>query len=145
MNFGKLRKFEEGKTSRDKTQLRKNPLYLIILLATLFQYPQTIKSDEIFLKCIGKFEINRGSLIKPDWEKTYLKINRDGLISTIDNSGIIREGRTIKRRNSYIISYRDIRNRLKEKYEINIKYGTYRVSHPQNKRILIGTCQKGRG
>ena len=40
---------------------------------------QQAKSDEIFLKCTGKYEIDRGALIKPDWEISYLTINLDGL------------------------------------------------------------------
>ena len=42
------------------------------------------RSEEIFQKYIGAYEINRGALIKPDWETSYLKINLDGLISTHD-------------------------------------------------------------
>ena len=73
---------------------------------------QQTRSEEIFLKCIGKYEINRGALIKPDWETIYLKIKLDGLISTIDDKGIKKEGRTLIRRNSYTITQRDHRNRV---------------------------------
>ena len=75
-------------------------------------------TEEIFLKCIGKYEINRGALIKPDWETSYLTINLDGLISTIDDKGIKKEGRTLIRRNSYTITHRDNRNRVKNIYKI---------------------------
>ena len=120
--------------------------FLLILLSGLLILPaQETRSEEIFLKCIGKFEINRGALIKPDWETSYLTINLNGLKSTIDDKGIKREGRTLIRRNSYTITQRDNRNRVKNIYKINEKYGTYSVESPQRYRTLIGTCQKGRG
>ena len=56
----------------------------LVLLSGLLLVPlQQTRSEELFLKCVGKYEINRGALIKPDWETTYLTINLDGLISTI--------------------------------------------------------------
>ncbi len=103
------------------------------------------KSEEIFLKCTGKYEINRGPLIKPDWETSYLKINLNGLISTVDDKGGIKKGRTLIRRNSYIITNRDNRNRIKNIYKINATHGIYTIESPQINRILIGTCQKSRG
>ncbi|WP_413677927.1 hypothetical protein [Prochlorococcus sp. MIT 0916] len=106
---------------------------------------QKTRSEEIFLKCVGKYEINRGALIKPDWETSYLTINLDGFISTIDDKGIKKEGRTLIRRNSYTITQRDNRNSVEKIYKINGKYGTYSVASPQRNRTLIGTCQKGRG
>ncbi len=117
-----------------------------LLLSGLLLVPlQQTRSDDIFLKCVGKYEINRGSLIKPDWETSYLKINLDGLISTIEDKGIKKEGRTLIRRNSYTITHRDNRNSVKNIYKINGNYGTYSVESPQRNRTLIGTCQKGRG
>ena len=55
----------------------------LVLLSGLLLVPlQQNRSEELFLKCVGKYEINRGALIKPDWETSYLTINIDGLIST---------------------------------------------------------------
>ena len=117
-----------------------------VLLSGLLLVPlQQTRSEEIFLKCVGKYEINRGALIKPDWETSYLTINLDGLISTIDDKGIKKEGRTLIRRNSYTITHRDNRNSVKNIYKINGKHGTYSVEYPQRNRTLIGICQKGKG
>ena len=117
-----------------------------VLLSGLLLVPlQKTRSEELFLKCVGKYEINRGALIKPDWETSYLTINLDGLISTIVDKGIKKEGRTLIRRNSYTITQRDNRNSVRNIYKINGKYGTYSVESPQRYRTLIGTCQKGRG
>ena len=124
----------------------KNFRCILVLLSGVLLLPlQQTRSEEIFLKCIGKYEINRGALIKPDWETTYLKISLDGLISTIDDKGIKKEGRTLIRRNSYTITQRDNRKRVKNIYKINGKHSTYTVESPQRNRTLIGTCQKGRG
>ena len=118
----------------------------LVLLSGLLLIPfQVTRSEEIFLKCIGKYEINRGALIKPDWETSYLTINLNGLISTIDDKGIKKEGRTLIRRNIYTITHRDNRNSVIDIYKINGKHGTYSVQSPQRNRTLIGTCQKGRG
>ena len=120
--------------------------FILLLLSGLLLVPlQQTRSEEIFLKCVGKYEINRGALIKPDWETSYLTINLDGLISTIDDKGIKKEGRTLIRRNSYTITQRDNRNSVKKIYKINEKHGIYSVESPQRNRTLIGTCQKGRG
>jgi len=120
--------------------------FILLLLSGLLLVPlQQTKSEELFLKCVGKYEINRGALIKPDWETSYLTINLDGLISTIVDKGIKKEGRTLIRRNSYTITQRDNRNSVRNIYKINGKYGTYSVESPQRYRTLIGTCQKGRG
>ena len=124
----------------------KNLKFLLALLSGVFLLPiQLTRSEQINLRCIGKYEINRGPLIKPDWEMSYLKINTDGLISTIDENGTKKEGRTLLRRNSYIITHRDTRKRIKNIYKINVKYGTYTVESTQRNRTLFGTCQKGRG
>ena len=124
----------------------KNFRCIFVLLSGVLLLPlQQTRSEEIFLKCIGKYEINRGALIKPDWETTYLTINLDGLISTIDDKGIKKEGRTLIRRNSYTITHRDNRNSVKNIYKINGTHGTYIVESPQRNRTLIGTCQKGKG
>ena len=120
-------------------------LILILLTGVLILPFQQTKSREIFLKCIGRYEINRGCLIKQDWETSYLTINMNGLISIIQDKGRKKEGRTLIRRNSYTITHRDNRNRVKNIYKINGTYGTYTVESPQRNRTLIGTCQKGRG
>ena len=120
--------------------------FIFVLLAGLLLLPlQQTRSEEISLKCTGRYEINRGALIKPDWETSYLTINLNGLVSTIDEKGIKKEGRTLIRRNSYTITHRDNRNSIKNIYKINGTHGTYTVESPQRNRTLIGTCQKGRG
>ena len=118
----------------------------LVMLSGLLLLPlQQTRSEEIFLKCVGKYEINRGALIKPDWETSYLTINLNGLISTINDKGIKKEGRTLIRRNSYTITHRDNRNNVKNIYKINRRHRTYIVKSPQKNRTLIGTCQKGKG
>ena len=120
--------------------------FISVLLSGLLLVPlQQTRSEEIFLKCVGKYEINRGALIKPDWETSYLTINLDGLLSTIDDKVIKKVGRTLIRRNAYTITHRDNRNNVKNIYKVNGKYGIYSVESPQRNRTLIGTCQKGRG
>ena len=129
----------------ESTQTRRFHLNLVLLSGLLLVPLQQTRSEEIFLKCVGKYEINRGALIKPDWETSYLTVNLDGLISTIDDKGIKKEGRTLIRRKSYTITHRDNRSSVKNIYKINGKHGTYSVESPQRNRTLIGTCQKGRG
>ena len=120
--------------------------FILTLISGVLLLPtQQIKSEQIYLRCIGKYEINRGALIKPDWETSYLKINLDGLMSTISEKGLKKEGRTLRRRNSYTITHRDNRNRIKNIYKVNGTYWTYTFESPQINRTLIGTCQKGRG
>ena len=119
---------------------------ILLYLSGVILFPlQQAKSEEIFLKCTGKYEINRGELIKPDWETSYLKINLDGLISQVLYKSTKTEGRTSIGRNLYTITHRDNRNRVKTRYKIHDTYGTYIVERPQLNRTLIGTCQKGRG
>ena len=127
------------------TQLQKLRSVFLILSGICLVPLQQANSEEIFLKCTGKYEINRGPLIKPDWETSYLKINLNGLISSVDDKGDIKEGRTLIRRNSYTITHRDKSNKIKNIYKINGTHGTYLVEYPQISRILIGTCQKSRG
>ena len=126
--------------------LIKKSLFLMSFVAGLILVPiKIMKSEEIFLKCIGKFEINRGALIKPDWEISYLKINLNGLKSSIYDKGIKKEGSTLIRPTSYTITHTDDNKRISSKYRINKEYDTYTVNYPKQSRILIGTCQKGRG
>jgi len=120
--------------------------FIVLFLTGVILLPiQLAKSEEVFLKCIGKFEINRGELIKPDWETAFLRINLDGIISIIDDNGIKKQGRTFIRPNLYTITHRDKNNRLKTKYNIYHNQGTYIVDYPQSNRTLMGTCHKGRG
>ena len=129
----------------ESIQTRRFHLNLVLLSGIIFLPLQQARSEDVFLKCTGKYEINRGALIKPDWETSYLTINLDGLKSTIDDKGIKKEGRTLIRRNSYTITQRDNRNSVRNIYKINGNHGTYSVESPQRNRTLIGTCQKGRG
>ncbi len=118
---------------------------LLLFFSGITLFPiQLAKSDVVNLKCTGKFEINRGELIKPDWEISYFKVNLDGLKSTVEDQGIKKEGKTLIRKNNYTILYRD-NKKIKTKYKINSTYGTYIVEYPKSNRTLIGTCQKGRG
>ena len=129
-----------------KLNYQKSLCFTILTLSSFLIIPiQQIRSEQIFLKCIGKYEINRGALIKPDWETSYLIINLNGIKSTIDANGIKKQGRTSIRRNSFTITHRDDKNKVKNIYRINGLYGTYTVESPQINRTLLGTCQKGRG
>jgi len=130
---------------RTSFQIEKIHLILVFLSGILLIPIQQTKSEEIFLKCTGKFEINRGELIKPDWETSFLTINSHGLKSTIADKGINKVGRTLIGNNSYTITHRDKKNRIKTKYKVHRTHGTYIVNYPQTNRTLIGTCQKGRG
>ena len=118
---------------------------LVVITALLFLPEQTVRSEEIHLICTGKFELNRGRLIEPDWETTNLSINLGGLISLIDDGLLIKKGRTRMRRGSYYITHRDKNMRVKAKYSVNKKLGNYSVEYPQKNKVLIGTCEKGRG
>ena len=129
----------------ESIQTRRFHLNLVLLSGLLLVPLQKTRTEEIFLKCVGTYEINRGALIKPDWETSYLTINLDGLISNIEDKGIKKEGRTLIRRNLYTITHRDNRNSVKNIYKINGNHGTYLVESPQRNRTLIGTCQKGKG
>ena len=130
---------------RSSLMIHKFSLLFVFISGIVMIPSQQANSEEIFLKCTGKYEINRGELIKPDWETSYLTINLDGLTSFIDDKGIKREGRTLLRRNSYTITLRDSNNRIQTKYKINGTHGTYFVDYPQQNKTLIGTCQKSRG
>ena len=119
---------------------------IMVLTSGLYLIPlQQAKSEEIFLECTGTYEINRGPLIKPDWETSYLRINLKGLISTVDDQGGIKKGTTSIIGSYYRITHRDIRDNIKKIYKVNETYGTYIVEYPKRNRTLIGTCQKSRG
>ena len=119
---------------------------VLVLLSGLCLLPiQQAKSEEIFLECTGTYEINRGPLIKPDWESSYLRINLKGLISTVDDQDGIKKGRTSISGKSYRITHRDNKSNIENIYKVNKKYGTYIVEYPKRNRTLIGTCQKSRG
>ena len=133
------------KYSNTEFSLKKFRFILLFLIGVITLPNQIANSEEIILKCTGKYEVNRGKLIKPDWETSYLTISLNGLISYIDHKSKRKEGRTLIRRNSYTITYRDKRNILKTKYKIHGTHGTYLVEHFDQNRTLIGTCQKGKG
>ena len=119
---------------------------VLVFLTGLYLLPfQQAISEEIFLECTGAYEINRGPLIKPDWETSYLKINLNGLISTVNDQGGIKKGRTSISGKSYRITYRDTKNFIEGIYKINKTYDTYIVEYPKKNRTLIGICQKSRG
>ncbi len=124
---------------------KKFRLIILIISGVILIPTQLVKADEIFLKCTGKYEINRGALIKPDWEVSYLTINLHGFKSSIIEKGIKKKGRTLIRRNQYTITQRDDIYKVNTIYKIHQTYGTYTVEYPQEKRTLIGTCQKARG
>ena len=145
MNANKEVSIKNNNYSRLSFGLGNFRYILVFLTVTILLPIQLAKSEEIFLTCTGKFEINRGELIKPDWETSYLTINLDGLKSAIDDKGVKNIGSTMIRRNKYTITYKDNTNRIKSKYKIDGIHGTYIVEYPQKNRILIGTCQKSRG
>ena len=119
---------------------------VLVLISGLYLLPiPQAKSEEIFLECTGTYEINRGPLIKPDWESSYLRINLNGLISTVDDQEGIKKGRTSISGKSYRITHRDNKNNIENIYKVNKNYGTYIVEYPKRNRTLIGTCQKSRG
>ena len=135
------KKFNDPISSFYDTSIR----FLFLFLSGIIFFPiQVAKSDEVNLKCTGKFEINRGELIKPDWEISYFKINLVGLKSTIEDRGIKKEGKTLINKNTYTITYR-VNKKIKTKYKINSTHGTYIVEYPKSNRTLIGMCEKGRG
>ena len=119
---------------------------VLVLFSGIYLLPfQQAKSEEIFLECTGTYEINRGPLIKPDWETTYLRINLNGLTSTIDDKSGIKKGRTSTSGKSYRITHKDSKNNIENIYKVNKMYGTYIVEYPMKNRKLIGTCQKSKG
>tara|TARA_B100000965_G_scaffold401275_1_gene424755 strand:- start:1984 stop:2421 length:438 start_codon:yes stop_codon:yes gene_type:complete len=130
-----------------RTSMSKKCFYFILVLITgaIVVPVQIVKSEEIYFKCTGKFEINRGELIKPDWETSYIKINQDRSKSYIDDKGIKKQGKTYIRHNSYTVIHRDKKNTITTRYKINKKHGNYIVDYPQSNKTLIGTCQIGRG
>ena len=81
----------------------------------------------------------------PDWETSYLRINLNGLISTVDAQSGKKKGRTSISGKSYRITHRDNKNNIENIYKINKAYDTYIVEYPKKNRILIGFCQKSRG
>ena len=120
-------------------------LFLAFLTTLLWFTSQTARSKEIHLICTGKFELNRGRLIKPDWETTYLSVNLDGIMSKIDDGILIKKGRTLIRSGTYYITHRDKNSRVEAKYSVNKKLGNYSAEYPKKNKLLIGTCEKGRG
>ena len=66
-------------------------------------------------------------------------------MSLINDGIVIKKGRTLIRRGSYKITHRDKNRRIKAKYIVNKRFGNYLVEFPQKNKVLIGTCEKGRG
>ena len=145
MNENKKFSITNFKYSNKSFQLKKFRIIFLFLSGVILFPIQLSKSEEIFFKCTGKYEINRGELIKPDWEISYLTININGLTSYIDHKGTRTEGSTLIRGDSYIIKHRENKNRLKTKYKIHTINGNYIVDHLELNRRLIGTCEKSRG
>ena len=131
--------------SPNSKQFNKFRNVLVLLLSLGLVQIQQAKSEEILLECTGTYEINRGPLIKPDWETSYLRINLKGLISTVDDQGGIKKGTTSISGNSYRVTHRDDNNKIENIYKINKKYATYIVENSKTNRTLIGTCQKSKG
>ena len=145
MNSKRHNSITNIKDPRNRFDIKTLRFIFLFLSGFLLVPAQLVLSDEFFLKCTASYEINRGKLIKPDWETSYLKINLNGLMSSIDDKGIKKTGRTMIRPNFYILTHRDNRNRIKTRFKVNRNYSTYVVNYPQTNRTLIGICQKGRG
>ena len=137
--------FNKSHSSTNSNLLHKFLYLLVFLIGFNTLFFRQAKSDEIFLECTGKYEIDRGPLIKPDWETSSLRINLNGLISTVDSQDGIKKGRTSINGNTYRITHRDNKNRIENIHKINKKYGTYIIEYPKIDRTLVGTCQKSRG
>ena len=123
-----------------------NFLKLFLFGLIVFSPIQKAKSEKINLTCVGKFEINRGPLIKPDWEKSYLTMDIDGILRTpstmISEGGFPKKGRTFFMNGAYHISYIGKEQEVLTKYIVNLNNGNYLVSYPKEERVLIGTCRK---
>ena len=129
----------------NSNQFHKFPTLLVLVSGLYLLLFQQAKSKEIFLECTGKYEINRGPLIMPDWETSFFRINLKGLISTVVDQGGTKKGRTSISGNSYKITHTDNKKNIENIYKINKTYDTYTVEYTKSNRILIGTCQKSKG
>ena len=130
-----------------KIRLKRSNFYSIFLFTLIVFLPiQKIKAEEIYLTCIGNFEIDRGPLIKPDWKISYLTMNIEGILRTpttiINEGGFAKRGRTFFSNGSYHIDYLGKEEEVLTKYIVNVDNGNYLVSYPKNGRVLIGTCRE---
>ena len=123
-------------------------IFLKLFLFGLMVFPaiQNAKSEEIHLICVGNFEINRGPLIKPDWQTIYLTMNIEGILRTpstmVYEGSFPKKGRTIFRNGSYHIAHLGKEEEVLTEYIVNLTNGNYSVNYPKNGRMLIGTCRK---
>ena len=123
-------------------------IFLKLFLFGLMVFPaiQNAKSEEIHLICVGNFEINRGPLIKPDWQTIYLTMNIEGILRTpstmVYEGSFPKKGRTIFRNGSYHIAHLGKEEEVLTEYIINLTHGNFSVRYPKEERVLIGTCRK---
>ena len=112
----------------------------------VFPPMQNAKSEEIHLICVGNFEINRGPLIKPDWQRSYLTMNIEGILRTpstmVYEGSFPKKGRTIFINGAYHIAHLGEQEEVLTEYIVNLTNGNYSVNYPKNGRMLIGTCRK---
>ena len=123
-----------------------NFLKLFLFALIVFLPLQKAKSEEIHLVCVGNFEIDRGPLIKPDWQISYLTMNIEGILRTpstiISEGGFPKRGRTTFKNGSYHIAYLGKEEEVLIEYIVNLNNGNYSVSFPKKGRVLLGTCKK---
>ena len=121
-------------------------LKLFLLGLMILPLMQNAKSEEIHLICVGNFEINRGPLIKPDWQRSYLTMNLEGILRTpstlVYEGSFPKKGRTIYINGSYHIDHLGKEEEVLTEYIVNLTNGNYSVNYPKNGRMLIGTCRK---
>ena len=119
-----------------------------LFLFALMVFPpiQKAKSEEIHLTCIGNFEINRGPLIQPDWHRSYITMNIEGILRTpstmIYEGGFPKKGRTFFKNGSYYIDHLGKEEEVLTEYTVNLTHGNYSVSYKKEGRVLIGTCRQ---
>ena len=119
-------------------------LFLLGLIA--FSPIKEAKSEQIHLTCVGKFEIDRGPLIKPDWQRSYFTMNIEGILRTpstiISDGGFPKRGRTFLHKGAYHIDHVGQDAEVLTKYIVNLTTGNYLVNYTKEGRVLIGTCRK---
>ena len=130
-----------------KIEFRKLKFLKLFLLGLMISpLMQNAKSEEIHLICVGNFEINRGPLIKPDWQRSHLTMNLEGILRTpstlVYEGSFPKEGRTTYINGSYHIAHLGKEEEVLTEYIVNLTNGNYSVNYPKNGRMLIGTCRK---
>merc|ERR1712167_401735 len=94
---------------------------------------QNAKSEEIHLICVGNFEINRGPLIKPDWQRSHLTMNLEGILRTpstlVYEGGFPKKGRTLYINGSYHIAHLGKEEEVLTEYIVNLTNGNYSVNY----------------